>query len=210
MTRVWSQLAQSKSIAANFNVKEWQSHMVVPLSTFADQDVLKVIMDNEKKEFEECQINQAKCAEVLAAQEEAVAAAARAQAEAVENRKDPGTDPAAGDACASVFPMEPGPVHQGFLCDGCRMDPIIGIRWKCMECASYDLCDPCHVAEIHNEHKLLGIEPPADIPEVGEEVYYDDITSVLLGFRVYSKGPLPVHISGQLANGQTVPWKKTA
>jgi hypothetical protein len=104
--------------------------MVVPLSTFADQDVLKVIMDNEEMEFEERQINQAKRAEVLAA-EEAVAAAARAQAEAAadrevpaENRKDPGTDPAAGDACASVFPMEPGPVHQGFLCDGCRVSCV--------------------------------------------------------------------------------------
>jgi len=26
------------------------------------------------------------------------------------------------------------------------------------------------MTEIHNEHKMLGIERPADIPEVGEEV----------------------------------------
>jgi hypothetical protein len=37
-----------------------------------------------------------------------------------------------------------------------------------MECVSYDLCDTCHLAEIHNEHRMLGIEYPADSPEVGE------------------------------------------
>jgi hypothetical protein len=29
-------------------------------------------------------------------------------------------------------------------------------------------CDTCHLAEIHDEHRMLGIEYPADIPEVGE------------------------------------------
>jgi hypothetical protein len=45
--------------------------MVVLLSTFADQDVLKVITENEEKQSEERKLNEAKRAAVLAAEKEA-------------------------------------------------------------------------------------------------------------------------------------------
>jgi len=37
--------------------------------------------------------------------------------------------------------------HQGFMCDGCGMDPIIGIRWHCKDCPSnqsIDFCNNCY------------------------------------------------------------------
>ena len=26
------------------------------------------------------------------------------------------------------------PVHEGFFCNGCQMQPIVGARYKCLEC----------------------------------------------------------------------------
>jgi hypothetical protein len=44
-----------------------------------------------------------------------------------------------------------GQVHNGFSCDGCGQDPLVGVRWSCADCmlsshdeASVDLCDECH------------------------------------------------------------------
>lgn len=33
--------------------------------------------------------------------------------------------------------------HRGFACDGCRMDPIVGTRYKCSTCPDHDLCAHC-------------------------------------------------------------------
>lgn len=43
-------------------------------------------------------------------------------------------------------------VHTGVRCDGCKMSPIKGTRWKCQECPDFDLCQACHVAGIHSDH----------------------------------------------------------
>jgi len=55
---------------------------------------------------------------------------------------------------------------------------------------------------------MLKIEHPADAPSVENVTYQDDTNSVLLGFRVYSKSRDAVQISGQLANGEMIPWKR--
>jgi hypothetical protein len=98
-------------------------------------------------------------------------------------------------------------------------------------CEYVNLCDHCHSAGIHDEHQMLKIEHPDDAVAIRAAVrttlflapqclnsscpsanplqpYEDDTDSVLLGFRVYSKSYAPVSISGQLANGYTIRWKK--
>ena len=50
-------------------IRDWQSHIVVPLSTFADQDVLKVISDAEERASEERKILEAKRAAARAAEQ---------------------------------------------------------------------------------------------------------------------------------------------
>lgn len=31
-------------------------------------------------------------------------------------------------------------VHTGYVCDICGMNPIVGVRYKCVNCTDFDLC----------------------------------------------------------------------
>ena len=44
--------------------------------------------------------------------------------------------------------------HKNIECDECKMFPIIGYRYKCLECPKYNLCDQCEKIVSH-EHNLL-------------------------------------------------------
>lgn len=51
--------------------------------------------------------------------------------------------------------------HQHVVCDGCREHPIKGDRFKCTQCADYDLCSKC-VVNTHKEHVFVKIPTPND------------------------------------------------
>lgn len=38
-------------------------------------------------------------------------------------------------------------VHHGFKCDGCGLDPIVGVRWHCTKCKGTDAVDLCAVCK---------------------------------------------------------------
>lgn len=47
------------------------------------------------------------------------------------------------------------------MCDTCRQQPIIGIRWKCAECTNYDLCTTCYHGDKHHlRHRFYRITTP--------------------------------------------------
>lgn len=55
--------------------------------------------------------------------------------------------------------QEFGPVHHGVTCDGCGMENIIGVRFKCTVTPDYDLCAACEPA--HDPSKpLIKIKQP--------------------------------------------------
>ena len=57
------------------------------------------------------------------------------------------------------------------VCKGCKKYPIPGIRWKCMECANYDLCGACHSSGAHlPDHKMLKVENPEDATDLDDKV----------------------------------------
>ena len=35
-------------------------------------------------------------------------------------------------------------IHYGIMCDGCRVSPIRGNRYKCQECKNFDFCQDCY------------------------------------------------------------------
>ncbi|XP_020622118.1 E3 ubiquitin-protein ligase MIB2-like isoform X3 [Orbicella faveolata] len=40
--------------------------------------------------------------------------------------------------------------HVYVCCDGCNQDPVVGLRWRCLNCANYDLCTTCYMTDIHD------------------------------------------------------------
>ncbi|XP_055332393.1 uncharacterized protein LOC129584283 isoform X2 [Paramacrobiotus metropolitanus] len=50
-------------------------------------------------------------------------------------------------------------VHRQVTCDVCRSTPITGIRFKCLTCPDYDLCETC-LARNHRQHDFFAIRKP--------------------------------------------------
>ncbi|KAF2814776.1 uncharacterized protein BDZ99DRAFT_377553 [Mytilinidion resinicola] len=55
-----------------------------------------------------------------------------------------------------------GVKHRGVSCDQCDAKPIRGIRWRCANCADFDLCSDCEATNNHNKtHIFYKIRIPA-------------------------------------------------
>ncbi|GAB0098858.1 E3 ubiquitin-protein ligase mind-bomb [Sergentomyia squamirostris] len=74
---------------------------------------------------------------------------------------------AANYRCAGAYDLRvldsapTGIKHEGTMCDTCRQQPIFGIRWKCAECANYDLCSICYHGDKHHlRHRFYRISTP--------------------------------------------------
>ncbi|KAI0473549.1 EF-hand [Xylariaceae sp. FL0804] len=53
-------------------------------------------------------------------------------------------------------------VHRGCQCNGCGMVPIRGIRYRCANCADFDLCEVCESQALHNKtHIFYKVRVPA-------------------------------------------------
>ncbi|KDQ06652.1 hypothetical protein BOTBODRAFT_60514 [Botryobasidium botryosum FD-172 SS1] len=64
--------------------------------------------------------------------------------QAIEKDID-GLPSALQDRYSALKELEPRKigVHWGFHCDSCNMKPIVGIRWNCVTCKNFDLCEEC-------------------------------------------------------------------
>ena len=52
-----------------------------------------------------------------------------------------------------------GTKHLHVMCDGCRKDPIAGMRWHCLTCPNFDLCTTCYMTDKHDlEHRFERID----------------------------------------------------
>jgi E3 ubiquitin-protein ligase mind-bomb len=51
--------------------------------------------------------------------------------------------------------------HQNIVCDACKKQDIMGMRWTCLKCKDYDLCSQCYMADKHEtNHSFLRIDHP--------------------------------------------------
>merc|ERR1711923_330582 len=63
--------------------------------------------------------------------------------------------------------VEQVPLDHHAECDGCGQQPIVGLRFKCIQCADYDLCSKCFLQkhDIHageckdHEFALIPLDP---------------------------------------------------
>ncbi|KAF9974904.1 hypothetical protein BGZ73_001603 [Actinomortierella ambigua] len=88
--------------------------------------------------------------------------------------------------------------HCGVVCDGCNQD-IYGVRYKCGNCADYDLCGNCEAMDIHGHdpnHIFLKIRRPI-------ESRMDHPTSLLP--MMYKKGWGKMVCTHILATGSRCP-----
>jgi len=53
-----------------------------------------------------------------------------------------------GDECSSAGASNAWQHHFGVKCEGCQVNPIVGPRFKCPMCPSYDLCGNCYPQKI--------------------------------------------------------------
>ena len=49
-----------------------------------------------------------------------------------------------------------GLMHVGVICIVCGVRPITGVRWKCLVCNDYDLCNMCHSSGASSDKHLVG------------------------------------------------------
>jgi len=63
--------------------------------------------------------------------------------------------------------------HEGYKCDCCGIEPIVGTRWKCSDCPEdeeVDLCNDCKLSsnfetQFHTRsHRCTKIEEPERVP----------------------------------------------
>ena len=55
----------------------------------------------------------------------------------------------------SELPEDTIDIHHNIFCDACGMQPILGLRYKCLDCPDFDLCEGCYNKEAHKDHKMM-------------------------------------------------------
>lgn len=48
------------------------------------------------------------------------------------------------DTAREQLSLIPELYHQGVVCDNCEITPIVGLRFKCVDCLEFDLCEKCY------------------------------------------------------------------
>jgi hypothetical protein len=67
-------------------------------------------------------------------------------------------------------------IHHGIKCDLCQKFPIVGIRYKCLQCKSYNLCEDCEKKEgMNHGHLLLKLRDNRQINLIGNNNLKKDI-----------------------------------
>jgi hypothetical protein len=64
------------------------------------------------------------------------------------------------DQARTHLETNPDLIHKGITCDGCDFINFVGLRFKCMQCNDYDLCETCHTRRLlghDSRHEFLQI-----------------------------------------------------
>ncbi|KAI0962257.1 hypothetical protein AcV7_001138 [Taiwanofungus camphoratus] len=84
-------------------------------------------------------------------------------------------------------------IHVGIHCNVCDVDPIVGVRYKCLECDDYDLCAGCLSSASQREkhdlsHAFFPIETPGNM-DIYRRAY--DLTAISRSSFPRSVAPPP-------------------
>jgi len=108
-----------------------------------DQDEIEMINQNDYEIF------LVKCADTMHVQVAPLASVVE-EPKASKQEKSSTNAPAPSVDDPSNFT-----IHDLVTCDGCGLDPLIGFRYKCIQCSNFDLCQKCEAAHKHPEHLMI-------------------------------------------------------
>ena len=109
--------------------------------------------------------------------------------------------------------VEPIEIHYEYICDGCNMAPIKGIRYHCKQCPDYDLCEKCFASEKKTNHghdfqpikkaiiPQMKLRFPLKREDEGEK-HWGDFMKLNFNFfnNIFKKNPIEVHY-GYICDG---------
>ncbi|CAE6493790.1 unnamed protein product [Rhizoctonia solani] len=132
-----------------------------------------------------------------------------AKEEKTDDKKDEGPVVVTGAELAKSSKA----IHEGFTCKECKMSPIEGPWYRCLDsaCLSYNICENCMKTKpnAHDKtHKLLYIKTEEDSKKLKDQLKEGDDNSITLGLRIYTEGESVVTITGQLRHGNIISWKR--
>ena len=73
-------------------------------------------------------------------------------------------------AAPKIVKKEKPEIHFNIVCDGCKVTPLRGNRYKCKKCKDFDFCENCYQKnkESHG-HEFKIIEKPANTRRLGHK-----------------------------------------
>ena len=57
-------------------------------------------------------------------------------------------------------------IHYGIICNGCRIDPLVGKRYKCTVCKDFDFCENCYERNKANHFHEFELIEKSQFPNV--------------------------------------------
>ena len=77
-------------------------------------------------------------------------------------------------------------VHIAITCDHCKVSPIIGKRYKCLECQNFDLCENCEAKTVH-AHPMLRLNKSTNIDQLQNSVQLNLLFWISRSFKSESE-----------------------
>ena len=66
----------------------------------------------------------------------------------------------------NYFTQKPNEViHYQYICDGCDMAPIKGVRYHCLQCPDFDFCEKCYSEKIDSHKHIFQVINQAEMPQ---------------------------------------------